>query len=483
MQDGLTDEEKLLIDDLLYLGIKNLSQLETVVGLPFLVSPSTSGFLAAQAIWELAHADLLQEVLDHPAVQESSEDEWPILVIAAATIVNPTQDKIHQLLDTARVQQRESSTEHSPMMLVSVVRTGESKPGTIDLILEMVEWVEGFMGLPLPTDHVVVVLDETAVSEGAAGDNHGVAVSFLPKYEDPIDAWTWSHLHGGMRHELAHYFWRGNEAWLDEGGASIIDSYYKKTHGSSSAQVKPRRGGCEAHDIEMLMQWAPGFSSEQFGCNYYMGELLFHDLMAKLGKEPFAAKMRELYALTLSQRRAGVNPGIDEIRQVFSDQSDIVEHYWSGKWNAPENRDMTDGIERSSHQLVQWDNLPSLNEGTNTVAFSGTLMHGAVLVASHISIARENVWNFSLCHFDSNECVGAILPPLDDAKWVLDEFPGWSVAVIYNLQGQSFSIEFPFPRKLERAQDYVVVVNGFQDAERVPAIGSKHDILGYARIR
>ena len=48
---------------------------------------------------------------------------------------------------------------------------------------------------------------------------------------------------------------------------------------------------------------------------------------------------------------------------------------------------------------------------------------------------------------------------------------------------QSFTITFSFPEALGTPSDYVVVVGGFQDANRTPRIGSNVDNLGYARIR
>ena len=425
----------------------------------------------------LSEVELLDEVLEHPKVRWGSEPSWEVFVVAADTIKDVTSTKVAQLLDAAYVQSGAFETVYTPEVKVDIVRTGESKPGTIELVFNAISRVEAAMIKPLPVDHVVLVLDENSVTEGYGGNNiNGMAISLLPKYEDPNDQYAWEGLETGLIHEVAHYFWRGNADWIDEGMANITGRIHSIEQGLTFSALTPRRSKCEAHDLEMLTQWAVVTDSDQFICNYYMGEMLFIDLLERLGREAFTQRSHELYAVAPA--------GIEQIRQIFHEQLDIVERHWSGDWNAPENRDKTEGIERASHQLVQWDNLPAFNPATNTVAFSGTLLSNAVLLAPHISIAREKHWNFSLCPFDSEKCVGAILPqPAGGGKWVLDDFPGWSVAVVYDVEAQKFSVEFPFPKALETPTDYVVVVRGFQNAKRMPTIGANDDILGYARIR
>ncbi len=444
--------------------------------MPFLETVETLDLLVAQAMYWLSEDELLDEVLEHPKVRWGSESSWEVLVVAADTVMDVTSAKVTRLLDAAYVESGTVETTHTPEVKVDIVRTGESKPGTIELVFNAILRVEAAMNKPLPIDHVVLVLDENSVIEGYGGTNHGVAISLLPKFEDPTDPYEWEGLEMGLIHEVAHYFWQGNANWIDEGMANITERIHSIEQGLTFSALTPRRSKCEAHDLEMLTQWAVDTDSDQFICNYYMGEMLFIDLLESLGREVFTERSHELYAAAPA--------GIEQIRQIFHDQLDIVERHWSGDWNAPENRDLTEGIERASLQLVQWNDLPAFNPSTNTIAFSGTLLGNAVLLAPHISIAREKVWNFSLCPFNSEECVGAILPkPAGGGKWVLDDFPGWSVAVIYDVQAQSFRIEFPFPKALETPTDYVVVIRGFQNAEREPSIGTNDDILGYARIR
>ena len=180
-------------------------------------------------------------------------------------------------------------------------------------------------------------------------------------------------------------------------------------------------------------------------------------------------------------REAGGTPGIAAVRQVFAGQRAIVDKHWSGALNAPENRPFDEGADRTSHDLIQWDQHPTYDG--RSVTFSGTLLDGAVLAKETIEQARGGGYQpFMLRRADAYEHAGFILPP-PPSGWVLG--PGDSVADTYSLDAasRSFTITFPFPEGLGTPSDYVVIVDGFQDDSQTPRIGSVIDNLGYARIR
>lgn len=471
------------MDELIYIAIADIEYLTEILELPFLESFETHDLHAASAMASLSRNRLLREVLSHQRLRDAEEGTWGALIVAAG-VTESTAGNIAHLLDTATVESGMAPTTLTDNMRVSIVRTGSSQPGSLEMVFEAASFVEETMELPFPTDHIMVVLDAGIDFGHAAGFYIGFAIAYMPVYEDLTDDFEYRKFTTGIIHELAHYFWTANTSWLNEGMANIHEYLYNLDQGMSRAQLKPRRGDCEAYDLEMLTEWFGHDTYEGRKCNYFMGETLFQDLLHEMGVEQFLEKARGLYSRAILDRADGKEVGIEQVRQIFDDQLDIVERHWSGDWNAPENRDMTEGIERASHQLVQWDNLPAFNPATNTVAFSGSLLGNAVLLAPHISIAREKQWNFSVCHSKNERCEGAILPYFTDGtQWVLDDHSGSSVAVIYDVKAQTFSVEFPFPKALENPTDYVVVIRGFQNAKRVPTIDSNDDILGYARIR
>ena len=458
-----------------------------VVAMPFLATPDTSDALAIRGIRRLAGDNgAISALTDHPIFQDGITDSETVLVAAAGTLYRAGADEIRRVLSlgTSAIEHRTAGTTLTPGLQVSIVRAdSQSRPGTIESVRDIVEFVEGVMGLPLPTDHVILVLVDSAVSDKASGANYGFAISYLPAYEQLQGTQEWRQLQAGFVHEVAHYFWLGHEGWIDEGLANTVEYMKGRNSGLSRGQLKTRRGSCEAHDLAMLSEWNPPVGSTRYRCNYYLGQLLFQELLEAHGDVTFGEKLRELYLLSRMSRELGQVPGIVEVRQVFDGQADVVEKHWSGALNAPENRPFSEGVDRTSHDLVQWDQLPTYDG--HSVTFSGSLLDSAVLSEETIEQARAHGYqNFTLYNADAYDFGGFILPPFTDgSSW--NPGPRNSVASRYSLDAaaKSFTITFPFPEGLDTPSDYVVVVGGFQDDSRTPRIGTISDTLGYARIR
>ena len=93
------------------------------------------------------------------------------------------------------------------------------------------------MSLPLPTDMVTVLFADAAGQDQGA-TNAGTAIIIHPEFEHDPDLLT-----GVLAHEVAHYYWRGNKDWLDEGIAEIIQAYQQReTNGSEMTLSHPRAG-------------------------------------------------------------------------------------------------------------------------------------------------------------------------------------------------------------------------------------------------
>ena len=171
--------------------------------------------------------------------------------------------------------------------------------------------------------------------------------------------------------------------------------------------------------------------------------------------------------------------GIDQVRQVFHDQSKIVEKHWSGKLNAPENLPWDIGMAGSSHDLIQWDQYPTYDG--EFVTFSGSLLGDSVLSSGTTKEAeRDGYQNFHLYPVRSNEFGGNIYPPSWGSSM---RHPGDTTALEYWLEVRTFTVKFRFPQKLGDPSDYIVDVWGYQDESRTPVIWDARDRLGYARIR
>ena len=523
VQDGLSDVEKETVDELLYTGAGDIANLRAllnlpwvqdaiseieygiiywlralnyrtsqavsaIVAMPFLESPDATDALAVRAMNRLATEGVLSALVDAPLFQNGIADTDTTLVVAAGTLYQDA-GAVRRVLTpgNAAIESVSTGTELTPDLKISIIRTGsQSRPGTVEATRDAVAFAEGIMALPLPVEHVIILLDDAAATAGYAGANYGFAFSYSPEYETRQGTYEWRQLQADFIHEVAHYYWRGHAGWIDEGVANTFDYMYGIENGLSRGQLKTSRKDCEAHDLEMLAMWDPPSSNASaYHCNYYLGERFFLELRETLGSAELADKLQELYRVALPAREAGDTPGIAEVRQVFAEQQSIVDKHRSGALNAPENRPFDEGVDRSSHDLIQWDQYPTYDG--RSVTFSGTLLDGAVLSKETIEQARSGggYSTFTLNSADAHDYAGSILPPLTgNRKWKLDD-PKDSVADTYSLDvaTKSFTITFPFPEALATPSDYVVVVWGFQDASRTPRIGSNIDILGYARIR
>ena len=377
-------------------------------------------------------------------------------------------DEIQRVLNPggAAIETVSIGTALTPHLKISIVRTdSQSRPGTIEATRDSIQFIENTMGLGLPVDHVIIVLSENAVIEKYAGTNHGFAFSYLPKYEvTQQGSYEWRRLRLGFVHEAAHYFWSGNEDWIDEGLADLFEYRFGRQMGLSHGQLQNMRERCEAHDLEMLSEWDPDSSErDRYHCAYYLGQLFFQDLLASMDAETFAAGLREYYQLSLEAQEADLTPGIAEVRKAFAGQDAIIDRHWSGKLNAPENRGFDEGYEYTSHNLIQWTRYPTYENGV--VTFEGVYLNGAEPSYRLPRPPGRNYSNFSLRTADDRKHVGSVLVPLSGNRtWTLDD-PGDVVADTYLIDDASntFTAIFDFPEGLgDDPSDYVVRVMGFQ---------------------
>ena len=121
----------------------------------------------------------------------------------------------------ASIESRRIELTFTEEVDLQILRLGNgADPGTMDLLEEAVHNVEAFMEIPLPAQ-AITVLFANAVGPGHCVTNSGTVITILPEIE--ADG---QFLPGVLAHEVAHFYWRGNRDWLDEGMAEFIEAHH-----------------------------------------------------------------------------------------------------------------------------------------------------------------------------------------------------------------------------------------------------------------
>ena len=282
VQDAISELEYDAINWLSNLGAEDVPNLAAIIAMPFLHTPDSTDVLALRSMHWLANKEALAPLIAHASFLDGITDNETTLVAAVGTLYRDT-DEISRMLDPGYAS-IEAVTSTAGLQL-SIIRSGsQSQPWTADALGDAADYAEQVMLLDLSVDHVIFVLNDKAVGSTPAGTNYGFAISILPEYEQMQDTFEGRAFQQGLVHEVAHYYWNGNENWIDEGLANTIEYMHGADNGLSPGQLKTRREGCEAHDLEMLSEWDAPIGSPEYYCSYYLGERLFLELREKPGR-------------------------------------------------------------------------------------------------------------------------------------------------------------------------------------------------------
>ena len=140
-------------------------------------------------------------------------------------------------------------------MRFSILRTvtrDDAWADTAAALQDAARFAEAVMGLPLPTEHVILVLDDDAVSGKSAGTNHDLLISFSPESEEAARGGDALGFQRGLVHEVAHYYWSGNQGWVNEGLANMVEHLYVVETGAPAWTLENPRKDCEVPDLEAL---------------------------------------------------------------------------------------------------------------------------------------------------------------------------------------------------------------------------------------
>ncbi len=192
------------------------------------------------------------------------------------------------------LEERVIELPHSGKVTLTIIRTKPGMERSMDLLEDAVRSVEELMGEPLPTGQVTFLFED-AITTTFFGTHFGTHVALSPKVDSM--ALSRQRAFSPIIHEVAHYYWTGNIAWINEGIANLIEAVV-----DGSFESLPERDGafpCRfARRISDLEDQAPRQRSLEWRCAYSLGFRLFRDLYRDLG-EGFWEGLRLLYQKAL----------------------------------------------------------------------------------------------------------------------------------------------------------------------------------------
>ena len=321
------------------IGARTPQRARDLADMPFMRELSETGALMLQGMARSAHRGYLDDVMNTPAAIQGLREHHTLLY-AAATAAGTLERTMTVLQEEmAHFQSSSAGTTRTPGMSITAVRTGQDvPPDTTTTITRTVAHAEDEMGAGLPSETVIVLLEEPGNGDSTHASHVGHAIS-QPRAGEEGTYQERASFAKSMAHETAHYFWQGNEDWIDEGISDTFAMTYVLQHGLPVNLLTAKGRNCTAYGLREASE-RPNASGNK--CSYTLGRALFTDLREKMGPERFGAGLRKLHTLSLEARRNGEKAGIEEVRTAFKGREYIIDRHWNpdGEDQPPEKTEM-----------------------------------------------------------------------------------------------------------------------------------------------
>ena len=318
------------VSSLYYINYEDNAVTKSIAAMPFLDMLEPTDTAALEAMSWLAYTEILalNEVLAHPTLKDGITDEWAPVVALMDAVNEAAPAFLRPLLDPeqATVSQRSITLPNSGAVDLAIIRTAPGATRSMALLEHSVASVEEFMGTALPTNYVGLLFG-TAVLGYSGGTNYGAYFVMLPEYDADDDSDAADYAGHLMAHEVAHYYWRGNPNWLDEGLAELLAAISENQR--TGAPVTIDYTYCPAGDnIALLERLDAAGVIYDYRCNYALGGQFFLELYETLGDAVFRQGLRNLYLTSLVEDYAdefdGSPVGIRQIQDAFQSHSTVA---------------------------------------------------------------------------------------------------------------------------------------------------------------
>ena len=388
--------------------------------MPFVDTIEPPDISAIESLGQLAAStpETLVRVISHAALRDGISDDLAQVVATLHGVAGTNPGLIDILLDPSKVilERRAITLPLAGDVVLAIIRTAPGAARSMDLLEHSVRSAEELMGAPLPTRYVGL-LYENAVPGSAAGANFGTHIAIRPEFDVDDGSHEASFAGHANAHEVAHYYWSGNEDWADEGAADFMASIIEGVR--TGRPIGVTNLPCVyARNIAELEGLGIAQGDIEFGCNYSLGERLFVDLYRTLGYERFRQGFRALYLASEIEddagRLRGTSVGIEHIREAFH-SDDGAEAAVIARWY--------DGSE--PHDLSRLDTAPvdpslsSIN-GRIDEAYVSTTTDGPAV--STFSAQDVNDWVYLTLKYSYSVSGGLREVPLEIVEYYEDGF-------------------------------------------------------------
>ena len=311
-----------------------------ILAMPFLASvegPDALAVRSLERIEDISKTDFLR-VMAHPTLNDGiTDEEAEIVLLFGATYQYAGRTLVNTLLDptSITVEKRAIRLPQSGEVDLAIVRTAPGPARSMDLLEHSVRGIEEFMGTSFPTNYIAALFAEEAVREGAAGVNFGTHMAMLPEFDVDDGSQLANILPSLTTHEVAHYYWRGNETWIDEGGATFMEFPVENTR-TGRGLIADRYPCAYVSSIAEVVALDPESLSPADICNYSLGERIFLDLYRNLGDAAYRRGFSSLYqrSQVLDERLWPTELNISHVRDAFqplaSAATDVITRWYDG---------------------------------------------------------------------------------------------------------------------------------------------------------
>ena len=190
------------------------------------------------------HTNEYREVTSQPWFRDGLTGEESALVAVLPQLAYEGSDLYRALLESHHIRSGVISLPLAGDVNVWIVRNTPFEPelDTLAKIAESASIIETFLGLPLPTSDIVLLVGDKRTGEegnviffGFVGLHHGTHITATRHDDQTPDGFVQI-----VTHELTHYY-KYDTRWFDEAVARFLEAYVADAKGSNPFRRRQRR--------------------------------------------------------------------------------------------------------------------------------------------------------------------------------------------------------------------------------------------------